>query len=83
MSVSFNTIPGGIRVPLFYAEMDNSAAATPTMWLTCEGKALLLPFTRYDLSFLRLCFLGNKSHEVSTLKSFTKAGRFSIWTMRV
>lgn len=30
MSVSFNTIPGGIRVPLFYAEMDNSAAATPT-----------------------------------------------------
>ena len=30
MSVSFNTIPSGIRVPLFYAEMDNSAAATPT-----------------------------------------------------
>ena len=30
MSVSFNTIPCGIRVPLFYAEMDNSAAAMPT-----------------------------------------------------
>ncbi len=30
MSVSFNTIPSGIRVPLFYAEMDNSAAAMPT-----------------------------------------------------
>lgn len=30
MSVSFNTIPSGIRVPLFYAEMDNSAAATQT-----------------------------------------------------
>lgn len=30
MSVSFNTIPSGIRVPLFYAEMNNSAAATPT-----------------------------------------------------
>lgn len=26
MSVSFNTIPAGLRVPLFYAEMDNSAA---------------------------------------------------------
>lgn len=30
MSISFNTIPSGIRVPLFYAEMDNSAAYTPT-----------------------------------------------------
>ncbi|RTY53639.1 phage tail protein [Pantoea sp. YU22] len=28
MSVSFNNIPGNIRVPLFYAEMDNSAANT-------------------------------------------------------
>lgn len=26
MSVSFNNIPAGVRVPLFYAEMDNSAA---------------------------------------------------------
>ncbi|MDO5531423.1 phage tail sheath subtilisin-like domain-containing protein [Sutterella sp.] len=26
MSISFNTIPSGIRVPLFYAEVDNSAA---------------------------------------------------------
>ncbi|MGL5799379.1 MAG: phage tail sheath subtilisin-like domain-containing protein, partial [Plesiomonas sp.] len=26
MAVSFNSIPSGIRVPLFYAEMDNSAA---------------------------------------------------------
>ena len=30
MTVSFNTIPSGIRVPLFYAEMDNSAAYTPS-----------------------------------------------------
>ncbi|TNV14903.1 phage tail protein [Buttiauxella sp. B2] len=28
MTVSFNTIPGENRVPLFYAEMDNSAANT-------------------------------------------------------
>jgi phage tail sheath gpL-like len=38
MSVSFNTIPSGIRVPLFYAEMDNSSAATPTD----ESKSLLI-----------------------------------------
>ena len=31
MSVSFNTIPSGLRVPLFYAEMDNSQAATPSI----------------------------------------------------
>lgn len=30
MSVSFNTIPSGVRVPLFYAEVDNSAAFTPS-----------------------------------------------------
>lgn len=30
MSVSFNTIPADNRVPLFYAEMDNSAANTAT-----------------------------------------------------
>ncbi len=30
MSVSFNYIPSGIRVPLFYAEVDNSAAFTPS-----------------------------------------------------
>lgn len=30
MSVSFNTIPSGLRVPLFYAEVDNSAAFTPS-----------------------------------------------------
>lgn len=28
MTVSFNTIPSGIRVPLFYAEIDNSMANT-------------------------------------------------------
>lgn len=38
MSVSFNTIPSGIRVPLFYAEMDNSAAAT----LTTQTASLLI-----------------------------------------
>lgn len=26
MSISFNNIPAGLRVPLFYAEMDNSMA---------------------------------------------------------
>lgn len=30
MSVSFNHIPSGIKVPLFYAEMDNSMANTAT-----------------------------------------------------
>lgn len=30
MSVSFNHIPSGIRVPLFYSEVDNSAAFTPS-----------------------------------------------------
>lgn len=38
MSVSFNTIPSGIRVPLFYAEMDNSAVAT----LTTQTASLLI-----------------------------------------
>jgi phage tail sheath gpL-like len=28
MAISFNNIPSGIRVPLFYAEMDNSAAGS-------------------------------------------------------
>lgn len=30
MSISFNTIPSDLRVPLFYAELDNSAANTAT-----------------------------------------------------
>ena len=30
MSVSFSNIPSGIRVPLFYAELDNSQANTAT-----------------------------------------------------
>lgn len=30
MAISFNTIPGNVRVPLFYAEVDNSAAFTPS-----------------------------------------------------
>ena len=33
MSVSFNNIPAGVRVPLFYAEMDNSAANSGTSTL--------------------------------------------------
>ncbi|MCM2248665.1 MULTISPECIES: hypothetical protein, partial [Enterobacteriaceae] len=28
MAISFNSIPSDTRVPLFYAEMDNSAANT-------------------------------------------------------
>lgn len=47
MSVSFNNIPSGIRVPLFYAEIDNSMANTATGNLktlligqmTSDGKA--------------------------------------------
>lgn len=46
MSVSFSHIPSGIRVPLFYAEMDNSMANTATGTLKTlligqmtEGKA--------------------------------------------
>lgn len=38
MSVSFNTIPKDLRVPLFYAEMDNSAANTAT----ASGPALII-----------------------------------------
>ena len=30
MPVSFNNIPGNVRVPLFYAEVDNSMANTAT-----------------------------------------------------
>ena len=33
MSISFNNIPAGVRVPLFYAEMDNSAANSGTSTL--------------------------------------------------
>ena len=38
MAVSFNYIPSNMRVPLFYAEMDNSAANTATG----EKKSLLI-----------------------------------------
>lgn len=38
MSVSFNYIPSNIRVPLFYAEVDNSMANTAT----ADKKALLI-----------------------------------------
>ncbi|WP_050747899.1 hypothetical protein [Sodalis glossinidius] len=38
MSLSFNVIPSDLRVPLFYAEMDNSAANTAQD----SGPALLI-----------------------------------------
>jgi phage tail sheath gpL-like len=38
MSVSFNQIPANIRVPLFYAEVDNSAAA----YFTQNNRTLLI-----------------------------------------
>lgn len=38
MSVSFNEIPSGVRVPLFYAEMDNSKANTTQ----ANGASLLI-----------------------------------------
>lgn len=38
MSVSFNAIPAGVRVPLFYAEMDNSQAG----YFSQNKKALLI-----------------------------------------
>jgi phage tail sheath gpL-like len=38
MSISFNRIPAGVRVPLFYAEMDNSQAS----YFTQNKRALLI-----------------------------------------
>ncbi|MDB2704914.1 phage tail sheath subtilisin-like domain-containing protein [Pseudomonadota bacterium] len=38
MAISFNTIPSDVRVPLFYAEMDNSQAS----YFTQEQKILLI-----------------------------------------
>lgn len=38
MSVSFNYVPSNVRVPLFYAEVDNSMANTAT----AEKKSLLI-----------------------------------------
>ena len=38
MAVSFNYIPANVRVPLFYAEVDNSMANTAT----AEKKSLLI-----------------------------------------
>jgi phage tail sheath gpL-like len=38
MSISFNRIPTGVRVPLFYAEMDNSQAS----YFTQNKRALLI-----------------------------------------
>ena len=41
MAVPFNTIPSALRVPLFYAEMDNSAASSGA---TGAQKALLIGY---------------------------------------
>lgn len=38
MSISFNNIPANVRVPLFYAEMDNSQAG----YFTQNKRTLLL-----------------------------------------
>ena len=38
MAVSFNNIPANIRVPLFYAEVDNSMANTAT----ADKKSLII-----------------------------------------
>ena len=40
MAVSFSNIPSGIRVPLFYAELDNSQANTATSVLKTLHKLI-------------------------------------------
>ncbi|PKH22289.1 phage tail protein [Enterobacterales bacterium CwR94] len=44
MTISFNAIPANINVPVFYAEMDNSAANTAQE----GGKSLLIGYTLPD-----------------------------------
>ncbi|MGX2012851.1 phage tail sheath subtilisin-like domain-containing protein, partial [Enterobacter asburiae] len=44
MSVSFPTIPSDLRVPLFWAEMDNSEANTTQS----SGPSLLIGFSSAD-----------------------------------
>ena len=44
MSVSFPTIPSDLRVPLFWAEMDNSEANTTQS----NGPSLLIGFASAD-----------------------------------
>lgn len=46
MAISFNSIPSDTRVPLFYAEMDNSAANTARD----SGASLLIGHASNDAS---------------------------------
>lgn len=50
MSVSFNSIPSNIQVPLFWAEMDNSAANTTS---DSAAPALIIGYANSDASIQR------------------------------
>lgn len=54
MAVSFNTIPSNIRVPLFYAELDNSAAAggSDNPRTLCVGQKLASGTATADIPIL-------------------------------
>ncbi|WP_413722694.1 phage tail sheath subtilisin-like domain-containing protein [Sodalis sp. RH24] len=68
-SVSFNAIPDSIRVPLFYAEMDNSAANTAQT----EGPALIIahPLSNATMALNTLTLMPGET------KAKTMAGRGS------
>ena len=65
MSVSFNTIPAGVRVPLFYAEMDNSAAnsAQATLRTLIIGQ-VNDGHTHADIGKLTLCSRTEQAAEI-------------------
>ena len=65
MPVSFNNIPAGVRVPLFYAEMDNSAANSGTATL----RTLIIGqvndgHTHADIGKLTLCSRTEQAAEI-------------------
>ena len=69
MSVSFNYVPSNVRVPLFYAEVDNSMANTAT----AEKKSLLIG----SMSSSGSATAGVPTLITSTEQAKTKFGRGS------
>lgn len=69
MSVSFNYVPSNVRVPLFYAEVDNSMANTAT----AEKKSLLIG----SMSSSGTATAGVPTLITSTEQAKTKFGRGS------
>lgn len=49
MTISFNNIPNNIKVPLFYAEMDSSAANT----IQDSGASLIVAYSLVESSIER------------------------------